>query len=92
MEVDYIIIIVAEVDLDANPNEVRDTRYVSPEELKEMLKQPGKPIKRCSILTEDLQFTPWFRLICQKFLFEWWNNLDNLDKFINESQIIHRMI
>ena len=45
MEVDYIIIILAEVDLDVNPNEVRDTRYVSPEELKEMLQQPGKPIE-----------------------------------------------
>jgi hypothetical protein len=41
--VDYIIIIIADVDVDVNPNEVRDTRYVSPEELKEMFKQPGTP-------------------------------------------------
>jgi len=41
--VDYIIIIIADVDLDVNPNEVRDTRYVSPEELKAMFKQPGMP-------------------------------------------------
>ena len=40
-EVDYIVIIVADVDLDVNPNEVRDTRYVSPEELKEMFQRPG---------------------------------------------------
>jgi isopentenyldiphosphate isomerase len=39
--VDYIIIIIADVSLDVNPNEARDTRYVSPEELKEMFKQPG---------------------------------------------------
>lgn len=39
--VDYIIVILADVDLDVNPNEVRDTRYVSPEELKDMLKQTG---------------------------------------------------
>jgi hypothetical protein len=39
--VDYIIIIIADVDFDANPNEVRETRYVSPEELKEMFKQKG---------------------------------------------------
>ena len=38
---DYILIIVAKVDLDVNPNEVRDTKYVSPEELKDMFKQPG---------------------------------------------------
>jgi isopentenyldiphosphate isomerase len=39
--VDYIIIIIADVDLEVNPNEVRDTRYVSPEELNEMFKQAG---------------------------------------------------
>jgi len=41
MVVDYIIIIIAEVDLEINPNEVRDTRYASPEELNEMFKQVG---------------------------------------------------
>ena len=38
---DYILVITAKVDLDVSPNEVRDTKYVSPEELKEMFKQPG---------------------------------------------------
>ena len=33
--------IIAKVDLDVNPNEVRDTKYVSPDELKEMFKTPG---------------------------------------------------
>jgi len=78
-EIDYILFIFADVDLNVNPNEVKDTRYVSPDEMKEMLKQPG------------LQFTPWFSLICQKFLFKWWESLENLDKFNNEREIIHRM-
>lgn len=38
---DYIIIILADVDLEVNPNEVRDTRYVSPDELNEMFQQQG---------------------------------------------------
>lgn len=38
---DYIIIIITEVDLEVNPNEVRDTRYVSPEELNDMFKLEG---------------------------------------------------
>ena len=47
--VDYIIIIQAKVDLDVNPNEVRETRYVSPEELKDMFDIPGNlDIKRLS--------------------------------------------
>jgi isopentenyldiphosphate isomerase len=41
LTVDYIIIIIADVDLEVNPNEVRDTRYVSPEELTQMFKEPG---------------------------------------------------
>ena len=93
--VDYIIVIIADVDLDVNPNEVRDTRYVSPDELKEMFKQPGMP---CSlrpvsyIYCLDLQFTPWFKLICQQFLYEWWENLDNLEKFTDQKEVIYRMI
>jgi isopentenyl-diphosphate Delta-isomerase len=39
--VDYILIIVADVDLAVNPNEVRDTKYVSSEDLKKMFKQTG---------------------------------------------------
>jgi isopentenyldiphosphate isomerase len=40
----YIIIIIAAVDLEVNPNEVRDTRYVSPEELNDMFKQEGRSV------------------------------------------------
>jgi isopentenyl-diphosphate Delta-isomerase len=43
MVVDYIVIILADVELNVNPNEARNTRYVSPEELKEMFAQPGIP-------------------------------------------------
>lgn len=95
---DYILVIIAEVDLDVNPNEVRDTKYVSPEELKEMFKQPGifhyslLELLRSVLTMAGLQFTPWFQLICQKFLFEWWKSLDNLKKFEGEREIIHRMV
>lgn len=71
MVVDYILVIVADVDLDVNPNEVRDTRYVSPEELKEMFQQPGKPrfvyliksrLTIHAMVPVDLQEVP-FRLV-----------------------------
>lgn len=94
---DYILVITAKVDLDVNPNEVRDTKYVSPEELKEMFKQPGTYSASTFLkgVTDDdvgLQFTPWFQLICQKFLFEWWKSLDTLEKFEGEREVIHRMV
>lgn len=62
-EIDYVMFIQADVDLEINENEVRDVRYVSEEELKEMFEQT------------KLRFTPWFKLICQSMLFEWWDKL-----------------
>ena len=61
--VDYILFIESNVDLAVNPNEVRDTKYVSAPELKQMFEEPG------------LKFTPWFKLICNSMLFEWWEHL-----------------
>jgi isopentenyl-diphosphate delta-isomerase len=35
-----------------------------------------------------LKFTPWFKLICNTLLFEWWEHLDaGLEKYENEQQI-----
>ena len=64
------------MDLDINPNEVQDTRYVSEEGLKAMFAE------------SKLNFTPWFKLICQSMLFEWWEHLDDgLDKYKGEKEI-----
>ncbi|KAK3669555.1 isopentenyl-diphosphate delta-isomerase idi1 [Recurvomyces mirabilis] len=75
-EIDYILFIKTDVDLDVNPNEVSDTRYVSQSELRRMLKD------------ESLKFTPWFKLICQSMIFEWWDHLDGgLGKYMEEREI-----
>ena len=74
--VDYILFIKADVDLEPNLNEVRDTRYVTADELKTMFKDPS------------LKFTPWFKLICESMLFEWWEHLDEgLEKYENGQEI-----
>lgn len=74
--VDYILFIKAKVDLNPNKNEVQATQYVSADELKNLFKQP------------DLKFTPWFKLICESMLFEWWGSLESgLDKYTNEQEI-----
>ncbi|CAF9917102.1 MAG: isopentenyl-diphosphate delta-isomerase idi1 [Heterodermia speciosa] len=75
-EIDYILIIKADVDHQANPNEVQDAKYVSQDELKSMFQD------------SSLKFTPWFKLICNTMLFEWWDHLDtDLDRYTNETQI-----
>jgi isopentenyl-diphosphate Delta-isomerase len=74
--VDYILFIKANVDLDVNPNEIRDTKYVTANQLKELFEQP------------DLKFTPWFKLICNSMLFKWWESLDgDLEQYLNEQEI-----
>ncbi|CAK7199955.1 isopentenyl-diphosphate delta-isomerase idi1 [Sporothrix eucalyptigena] len=75
-EIDYILFIKSKVDLDVNPNEVQATQYVTPEELKTQFEDPS------------LTFTPWFKLICNSMLFEWWEHLDSgLEKYLNEQDI-----
>jgi len=77
-EVDYILFIKPSrgVELAVNPNEVRDSRFVSMEELKGMFKEPG------------LKYTPWFKLICESMLYEWWDHLDGgLEKYEGEKDI-----
>lgn len=75
-KVDYIFFIKANVDVHPNLNEVRDTKYVSADELKKLFTDP------------ELKFTPWFKLICESMLFEWWANLDSgLEKYMNEQEI-----
>jgi len=77
-EIDYILFIkpTATITLNENPNEVQATRYVAQSDLKEMFKDPS------------LKFTPWFKLICQSMLFEWWDHLDaGLEQYTNEKEI-----
>lgn len=75
LAVDYILFTQKTVDLAINPNEVKDFKYVTPEELKTMFKDP------------ELTFTPWFKLICETMLFEWWANFENLEKYKGETAI-----
>ncbi|KAE8363562.1 NUDIX hydrolase domain-like protein [Aspergillus caelatus] len=68
-----------DVDLAVNPNEVKETRWVSPEKLRDIFKDPS------------LQYTPWFQLICESLLFKWWAALGTLefDQYKGESEIRH---
>lgn len=77
-EIDYILIIKADAKVHPNLNEVRDQKYVSRSELKEMFNNP------------ELVFTPWFKLICESYLFKWWDDLDNLKEVKNDT--IDRML
>jgi isopentenyl-diphosphate delta-isomerase len=53
---------------------VQAVQYVTPESLKKQF--------------EDPSLTPWFKLICNSMLFQWWESLDSgLEKYTNEQEI-----
>jgi isopentenyl-diphosphate delta-isomerase len=56
-------------------------RYVTPEELKEIFATAEE---------KNIKITPWFRLICNEFLFTWWAKLDSL-KACKDPDTIHRL-
>ena len=81
-EIDYVLFIKKDVNVKANPNEVKSYRFVNQEEMKEVLQDAvaGKII-----------ITPWFDLLCEQFLFIWWENVGNLES-VKDTKTIHKMI
>ncbi|CAG8503444.1 21736_t:CDS:2 [Racocetra persica] len=77
-EIDYVLIIRADVDTEINSNEVKAVEYLSLEELRLKFENPG-----------DWKFTPWFKLISEKFLFTWWKDLDNIK--VKKDEKIHKL-
>ena len=67
-EMDYILFIKpdSEIKLEPNKEEVDDTRWVTKDELREMMDP-----------SSGLRWSPWFRIIAEKFLDKWWADLDN---------------
>lgn len=68
-EVDYILFAKQDTDPKINPNEVKDIAYVTPQELKDRLSNRD---------TSGETFSPWSQLIIERFLYSWWDNLDNI--------------
>jgi farnesyl-diphosphate farnesyltransferase len=63
-EVDYILFAQKRVSVDANEEEVSDSRYVTQEELRAMMEP-----------SSGLLWSPWFRIIAEQFLPHWWADL-----------------
>ena len=80
-EIDYVLFVRKDVTLNPDPNEVKRCYYVSKEEVEEMLKKAD---------SGKVQITPWFRIIAKAFLFKWWDNLGQLDQFVDHEKI-HRL-
>lgn len=80
-EIDYVLFVKADVKVNPNPEEVRDTRYVSKDELYAMMKEPG------------LHWSPWFCKIVEKWYDGWTEDIDatiNTDTHV-DLDTIHRL-
>ena len=62
---DYILVAKANVDVKPNAEEVQNTAYVSEAELHKMMSADA-----------GLLWSPWFRIISEKFLSAWWKDID----------------
>uniref|UniRef100_A0AB74UN63 isopentenyl-diphosphate Delta-isomerase n=1 Tax=Ginkgo biloba TaxID=3311 RepID=A0AB74UN63_GINBI len=69
-ELDYLVFIVRDVALHPNPEEVADVKYVNKEQLKEL-------IRKADAGEDGVKLSPWFRLVVDNFLIDWWNKTEN---------------
>ena len=82
-EIDYILFVQRDVDVTANPNEVMSYQYMDQGELRSLLEEGNKG---------KVLVTPWFQLVCDHFLFQWWDNLKNLSPIQEDNAKIHRLL
>ena len=75
-EIDYILICQPpdDVQVKENANEVAESRYFSADELRSWVESNRNSSESAELIS------PWFQIVHDNFLYEWWNNLGNLDK------------
>lgn len=78
-EIDYILILQKDLPLNPSPNEVADTRYVTADELKQLIATAD---------SKQIKLTPWFQVVSQIGLYTWWENLSDLAPLIKHEPII----
>ncbi|KAF9586755.1 isopentenyl-diphosphate delta-isomerase idi1 [Lunasporangiospora selenospora] len=92
-EIDYILFIRPQhkdlVDMNPSPNEVRDVCWVDQAELRDLLERGVTPGSGVTV-------TPWFKLICDNFLYKWWDRMaanGGVDKVaqLDEIEKIYRL-
>jgi len=78
-EIDYILFVQKDLPIKPNKDEVAEIKYVTLEGIKRMENEGN-----------NVQLTPWFKLIYKTWLPLWWKNLGNLKPYDDHDKI-HRM-
>lgn len=75
-EIDYVLFLQKKnITIDPNPDEISEVRWVSRSEIDNFVKTVSP-------------LTPWFRLIYQYKLLDWWDNIHDLSKMQDLDNII----
>lgn len=69
-ELDYLVFFVGDVTVHLNPEEVADIKYVNKEQLKEI-------VRKADAGEDGIKLSPWFRLVVDNFLFDWWDKVES---------------
>jgi isopentenyl-diphosphate delta-isomerase len=79
-EIDYILFLKGNYDINYNENEIKSYKYVSYQEFEEILNdvKNSKP---------DYQLTPWFKMISDTYLLDWWSKLNDLESITDTVKI-----
>ncbi|EFN89888.1 Isopentenyl-diphosphate Delta-isomerase 1 [Harpegnathos saltator] len=74
-EIDYVLFLQKDINIDPNPDEVSEVRWIPRSEIENFVKTVKSPL------------TPWFRLMFKHKLLHWWDNLGALDKIQDTDNI-----
>uniref|UniRef100_A0A8D2ASN1 isopentenyl-diphosphate Delta-isomerase n=1 Tax=Sciurus vulgaris TaxID=55149 RepID=A0A8D2ASN1_SCIVU len=77
-EVGYLLFVRKNLTVNPDPREVKDYRYVSREELAELLDRAARGQEKV---------TPWLRNNAEDFLFKWWAHLSDVSAFVKADKI-----
>lgn len=78
-EIDYIFILKKNLSLKLNNDEVQSYRYVTREDMKNLLSSNNQ---------NGVSITPWMKLLARDHLFKYWDNLNNLQAISQIDRII----
>lgn len=82
-EIDYCLILQGDFKMKPLTNEVKATKYLNQYQLKAFLEEGRRH-------ESGVLLTPWFKMICERFLFDWWSKLDKISE-IKDHKNIHKL-
>ena len=82
-EIDYCLILKGDFKLSPLMNEVKASKFLNQYQLQKFLEEG-----ECH--ESGVQLTPWFKMICNRFVFDWWSKLDRISD-IQDHSTIHKL-